>query len=190
MEEGRNMNHEVIDFFEKQLERVDKWLHYAEAKNGALMVFYMAILSADKDAIKVLCKVSPNLALLLPIFITLLSFLPKIKILKVDWLKKFLKKMSFRKKKKTKNQNLIFFYCISRYPNEEEYAKDVLQCYFKNIRLSKEENKQVMDLAYEIYSNSIIANRKFNYFRWSLKVFIILTILYLLEPFIPFLILP
>ena len=77
-EENLEQNKELVDFFEKQFDKINYWLSFAEAKNGALIALNVAIMAALISIFEVIPVLSALIIILLVIssIICLLSFMP------------------------------------------------------------------------------------------------------------------
>ena len=149
---------DLHSFFEKQLERTNYWLSFAEAKNAALialnvaMIAFLAELKAECPAFK---------AILLGLFvvsciISIVSFRPN---------------TSSRVRKKETNgphDNLVFWGDIALLKDEKQYIDLVVERYFPEMTFDEEYDKLSYDLASEIIINSKIAKRKYSLFNIAL----------------------
>ena len=138
---------DYISFFEKQLERVNYWLSYAETKNAAMIALNVAICAALismslSDRLYVIAMVG----LLVSTIILMVSFFP------------FLANKASKKEKAKIAENYIFFGDI------------VNTCYFNGQKQNSESDKLVLDFANEIIYNSRLACRKFVAFKWALGI--------------------
>lgn len=162
-------------------ENVNTWLHFAEAKNAALIAFDIALLTIIVDSgLSKTCILlfSINIvSLLLSIIFALYSFKPINEMLeKCD-------NMSL-------DLNLLHFAYIASL-EQEEYIKKLYYYYWnesdKNIN---DVPKLEKDYCYEIISNSRITLRKQKYFSYGFimgTIAIIITgILFVLENFLEF----
>lgn len=146
------------DFYEKELERVNSWLAFAEAKNGALIAANIGLLGFVYN----FCDKHPIISTIALAILTgatiisLLSFFPIFNNIK-------------NKTKSNKNDdlNLIFFRDIAKFDDADEYIKIVNNKYF-NMRPNT--SKLEKDLALEIIVNSKITVSKYGLFSLALKV--------------------
>lgn len=148
------------DFFDKQLERVNYWLSFAEAKNAALIAFNIAVVAFVADFQKSFPLISTIIMVcfVLSCIICLISFFPKTE------------NRPKEKKAKRKNDNLIFWGDIAFFENEGRYIECVISRYFPGNTLNGEPNKMCYDLASEIIINSRIAQYKYSCFKNAIKV--------------------
>lgn len=110
---------DYISFFEKQLERVNYWLSYAETKNAAMIALNVAICAALismslSDRLYVIAMVG----LLVSTIILMVSFFP------------FLANKASKKEKAKIAENYIFFGDIALIDNAKDYISNVNTCYF------------------------------------------------------------
>lgn len=156
------------EYLEKQLERVDKWLSFAEAKNAALIAFNVAILQAvNFGQLHKIVGTIYILGILLSTGAALLSFMPFAKFPNgvLEKIERFIKKRS-RKKKIEHKANLIFWGDIACFPDAKAYLNDVKEKYFDQTATSDISN----DFAVEIWENSGIASRKYKWFKIALYI--------------------
>ena len=146
---------DYISFFEKQLERVNYWLSYAETKNAAMIALNVAICAALismslSDRLYVIAMVG----LLVSTIILMVSFFP------------FLANKASKKEKAKIAENYIFFGDIALIDNAKDYISNVNTCYFNGQKQNSESDKLVLDFANEIIYNS----RQFVAFKWALGI--------------------
>lgn len=150
-----NDDEKLIEFFEKQFDRVNSWLLFAEAKNGTLLAINIAVIGCviDKSEFK---ETTYFILILIciSVFLCLLSFKP---------VKKYSKKLGNNKA----NKNLVFYYDIGSFETKEEYADAVLNKYFPSIT---NVDSYIMDLAEEILINSRITIRKYTLFKSAMMI--------------------
>lgn len=155
-----NSIQELETFFEKQLERTNSWLSFAEAKNAALIAFNIAIIAflADFQKAYPLLSTIAMLFFIISCMICLYSFLPQ----------------TPNRPQKFKNakdpDNLVFWKDIAYVENEDKYIEFVTARYFPSITLKEYNNKLCIDLASEIVINSRIALTKYNCFTTALRI--------------------
>lgn len=157
-----------LEILKDIFENVNKWLHFAEAKNAALIGLNGVFLFKSIDFLRLSnnqCIGLPLLSTLLflaGIFISLFSFLPnvaKIKEIKIDV-----------DNEDNKNNILIFFSDIKDYKDSKQFLVDIHKFYFNNNIDKDLLNKIELDYAKEIHINSLIASKKYKLFKWSLKL--------------------
>ena len=154
------MSHELEEYFENQLERVNVWLSFAEAKNAAIIAFNIAVISA-------LSEFYPTRVLVFTILI--ISFLTST----ITSLYSFLPNTISRPQNTISNatqNNLLFWGDIAKMPNTEEYIQATVQRYFSSLNGTDFERKKIEDLASEILINSRITSKKYALFRFALVV--------------------
>ncbi len=145
----------LVDFLNSQLDRVNYWLSFAEAKNGALLALNVAALAllsdfgSDYTVIWTLVVIS----LLASCAVALWSFFP------------ITKELCYKKEFEHED-NLTFWGDIAAY-SSETYLNEVLRQYFPR---SSEctASRLAQDIANEITSNSKIAFRKYKFFKGAL----------------------
>lgn len=157
---------EPIEYFEKQLDRTDKWLSFAEAKNAALIALNLAMcgvivkwIGKPIDSFCVKRLLIADLALfIISLLIALFSFFPNLS--KTP-------KINSDSKKKDSNFNLIFYGDIQSFSSAEEYIRYFcLQCKYP---LSETLKRPFIDFANEIIINSQITVRKYKLFKCALN---------------------
>jgi hypothetical protein len=170
-------------------QNVNEWLKFAEAKNGVLLAFSGAAITATITLLATAQNIpnSLNFGLLLTTIllcicalICSLSFLPKTNLDDLLWLRD-------RRNKKSNSQNPIednfwYFGHLQKY-KPDELLEGLNKPYF-NSKLDiakladKKEYKEYKDIAAQITINAEIAFLKFEVFKYAIKVLIasILTI--------------
>ena len=152
-------------FFEKQLDRINTWLNFAEAKNAALIALNIALIAVMVNIFsnaKVLTVITVAAAMVSS-FICLISFLPNLtntpgnNITAVG-----------------QNPNLIYFGDISNISTSggmtQNYVNAVVDKYFADGPKDKiKADAFIVDLASEIIINSQITVKKYQLFKWALR---------------------
>ncbi len=166
------LKNKMIEHFEKQLERTNYWLSFAEAKNGALIAINVALTAAlitlfDKAPIFCIIAIS---FYLVSCILSLISFIPN---------------TNSRPEAKVilnnENNNLLFYGDIATIGNTEKYIELSIKKYFPGQRILVND-RLVYDLASEIIINSRITTKKYRDFKRALKVdflAVFLTIIFL-----------
>lgn len=162
-EENLEQNKELVDFFEKQFDKINYWLSFAEAKNGALIALNVAIMAALISIFEVIPVLSALIIILLVIssIICLLSFMPDLK-----------NSCKEKNNTSTTNLNLIYFSDIYKIESVHKYIELIRRNYFQNNNVSVDD-KLIYDLANEIMINSGIAVKRYEKFKAALKIDII-----------------
>ena len=162
-EENLEQNKELVDFFEKQFDKINYGLSFAEAKNGALIALNVAIMAALISIFEVIPVLSALIIILLVIssIICLLSFMPDLK-----------NSCKEKNNTSTTNLNLIYFSDIYKIESVHKYIELIRRNYFQNNNVSVDD-KLIYDLANEIMINSGIAVKKYEKFKAALKIDII-----------------
>lgn len=145
-------DNEVVSHFEKQLERTNHWLAFAEAKNGALIAVNVALLAAVMsvfDKAPVFC-VAASSCFLLSCVLSLLSFFPNMG-------------------KNVSEKNLLFYGDISEIGTTEEYMEQNGERYFSGEK-TVQAHRLAYDLASEVIINSRITVKKYNWFKKAVKM--------------------
>lgn len=145
------------EHFEKQLERVNIWLSFAEAKNAALIAFNVAMPSIFVNV----CSIYPVyctvllVMFILSAMICLFSFVPN---------------LQNHPESLVTNKtpvNLLFFSDIAAFRDVNSYINQVRERYYPSVS-SESINGILLDLASEILINSRIATRKYKLFKKGL----------------------
>ena len=147
---------DLTAFFEKQLERTNSWLNFAEAKSAGMIAVNIALIAVVINlfqSAKVLTTITV-IVLIISSMLCLITFFPNLgKNVVID-----------EEKSNSKKLNLVFFGDISKMSSAEEYIDNVVNNYypgdddFKNDIL-------IRDLAEEIVVNSQITVKKYSLFR-------------------------
>ena len=160
-------------------QNVNEWLKFAEAKNGVLLAFSGAAITATITLLATAQNIpnSLNFGLLLTtIFLCIcalicsLSFLPKTNLDDLLWLRD-------RQNKKSHSQdpikdNFWYFGHLQKY-KPDELLEVLNEPYFKgSVDITKVEYKEYKDIAAQITINAEIAFLKFEVFTYAIKVLI------------------
>lgn len=147
-------------FLEKQLERTNYWLSFAEAKNAALIALNVAMIAFLAE-LKAECSVFKTLLIALFVIscvICMYSFSPnttnRVHTVKAGKI----------------YDNLVFWNDIATMQNEQQYIDLVKERYFKGMTFYIEHDKLSYDLASEIIINSRITKKKYQLFKGALCV--------------------
>lgn len=150
---------EHYDFLQQEFENVNGWLHFAEAKNAAMIAFnialFAAVLSSEYlwDYIWLFSLIL--VGLLLSIYWGIISFWPIIK--------------NIKKANKEVEENLLYFAYIATLDGEE-YIKKLYVNYWNVEEVDPTNIPQIeKDYSDEIVVNSRITLRKQRYFEYSIK---------------------
>ncbi|KEI04088.1 Pycsar system effector family protein [Clostridium botulinum] len=151
------------------LDDVNKWLAFAETKNGAIIALNGALLAGlvnimlNKDFngyfgiwVKIPLYIS-SLCSVLAITFSLISFLPQLSVFKEN------------EPCSVGNCILNFYGDIAKYKSANQYMKDIYKQYYG---VDKEENQLLkieLDYAKELIINSCITVKKYRWFRLSLQ---------------------
>lgn len=154
------MNKTILEYFVKQLDRVDKWLTFAEAKNAALIVLNSGIIAKcidlyfKEDTISIRCYIISAMIIgVISLSMSLYTFMPNIS-----------SKIKMHKGNYKENPNLVFYNDISEFYDADEYVKIVKLKYGWEIdgQENGEEIPYIRDLAQEIIINSQITVKNIN----------------------------
>jgi len=161
-----NFHHELESFLEKQLDRTNYWLSFAEAKNAALIAFNVAIIAFIAEFQEDLPIFSTVIMILSVVstVICLISFIP---------ITNNCTTINTHATAVTPNEqkdNLIFWHDIAKLEDENEYINSVISRYCPQNTSCDQPNKLCLDFASEILINSRIAKRKYTYFKIALSV--------------------
>lgn len=163
-------NESHITFFEKQLDRVNYWLAYAEAKNAAIIALNIAIVAAFISASFTYSLYRVVLGLLfIASVVSLISFWP------------LLASVIFPRRKNKLAENYIYFGDIALVDNKENYIDFIMDSYFSGSRIKECERKLVSDFASEIIYNSRLATSKFFFSRVALILDLIALLLAIVQ---------
>lgn len=150
------------EYLEKQLDRIDKWLSFAEAKNAALIAFNVALLAFVTELLSGYPYVNLIfiMCILVATVVALISFYP------------FKGHPNNKKEKYTETSeidkiNLTFWAEIAKFEDHEKYLGAVTEKYFSG---QNEYSSMAKDLAAEVWENSGIAARKYKLFRYALTI--------------------
>lgn len=147
-------------FLDRQLERTNYWLSFAEAKNAALLAFNIAVIAFVADFQKDL-----------PVMSTLVMFV--FIIASLVCLRSFLPNDTSRPDpgpKYLSTDNLLFWKDIAYFEDEEKYLARVIEQYYPDATINDSERKMFLDFSSEIVINSRIAMAKYNLFSWALRI--------------------
>lgn len=152
-------NKELDELLEKNFSNVNSWLNFAEAKNAANIAFVAACIAAifSLDDMNVLLYIL-CLFLIISGMCSLVSFLPRLGNKVASKIPSNFK----NRKRKTKEDNLIFFENIKEYSGDT-YLKQVCKLYFDENKYNP--TKYQLDLSDEIVYNSDIVSRKYKLFK-------------------------
>lgn len=150
------------EFLEKQLERTNYWLAFAEAKNTALIAINIALIAvlADYLSITPIIATVIEIAFVISSIICGASFCPKLSPVKAMH-------------GEGQNLNLIFYGDIARCKDSNDYLDKVHNRYFVHGDANAYKIQINKDLAYEIFQNSIIAVGKYQKFKLAVIIDII-----------------
>ena len=159
-------------------QNVNDWLKFAEAKNGILLAFSGAaitatitILSTAQDlpnSLKVGLLLT-TIILCICALVCSLSFLPKTDLEKLLWSRKQPSKKGNNQKDPDKNN--FWFYGHLRYYDSNELLAALNKHYFDN-KLNIPYKKEYQDIAAQITINAEIAFLKFQVFTYAVYVLI------------------
>lgn len=152
-------NKELDELLEKNFSNVNSWLNFAEAKNAANIAFVVACIAAifSLDDMNVLLYIL-CLFLIISGMCSLVSFLPRLG----NKVASKITSNSKNRKRKAKEDNLIFFENIKEYSGDT-YLKQVCKLYFDENKYNP--TKYQLDLSDEIVYNSDIVSRKYKLFK-------------------------
>ena len=171
---------DIQNYFEKQLNTTNYWLSFAEAKNAALIVFNMTLIGmlVSTDDLIMIYKLIFSIPFVISIIISLCSFWPNIfEILKRKDACKVNVNNHFKGKDNCKtNKNLLFYGNVAKIDDAKEYIELVRTRYYSQVLMEDVETKINIDFANEIITNSKIAVKKYNMFKASLGIDIIMLI--------------
>ena len=154
------MKNDLSEHFEKQLERTNTWLSFAEAKNAALIAFNVSMIAVLSDVLSdyIVLLVILAILLLISTIVALLSFMPEIKNVSSD------------EKDVQEANNLLFFGDIAKCNDKTDYIEKTKKRYFLSIDTEIENENINTDLASEILINSRLTVKKYNLFKVALMI--------------------
>jgi hypothetical protein len=158
------MDEKVQTFLSNELDRVDKWLSFGEAKNAALVAFNIAVLSVNFDSSCSFLFSAIRICVTLSMIISLVSFWPNMagKAIKI--------KIKNERNKPGSNvqesNNYLYFMDIAKLNNGSDYLKILKTEYC--IAEFDTTQRLYLDLAEEIVTNSRITVGKYTLFRIAL----------------------
>ena len=147
-------------FFDRQLERTNYWLSFAEAKNAALLAFNIAVIVFVADFQKDL-----------PVMSTLVMFVFIISSLVC--LRSFLPNDTSHPEPSSKSpstDNLLFWKDIAYIEDDKKYLARVIEQYYPDATVNDSVRKMLLAFSSEIVINSRIAMTKYNLFFWALRI--------------------
>ncbi len=162
---------EILDILKEIFDNVNKWLTFAETKNGVLLSINGLFLFRLLDCLEKIASGNSLLNIkmiwiliiifLVAIIITLISFFPKASPY-VD------KDDNVYNDENSDLRTLIFYGDISKYEYSKLYLRDIYR-YYLNTSIDVENiNKYELDYAKEIIINSKIACYKYKCFKYAL----------------------
>ena len=154
------MKNDLSEHFEKQLERTNTWLSFAEAKNAALIAFNVSMIAVISDVLSdyMVLLVILVILLLISTIVALVSFMPETK------------NVSSNEKDAQEDNNLLFFGDIAKCNDRTDYIEKTKKRYFLPIDPEKENENINSDLASEILINSRLTVKKYNLFKLALMI--------------------
>lgn len=171
----------VLDELKNILEEVKTWLHFGEAKHGALLAINLVLIFKCTDFFISIKKniILGNKVFLICIMtlyivstiISFISFIPKLN--KLD------DSDVYKNGTSITNNLLNFFGDIKSYNSSKLYLRDIYKKYF-NIEKINDFPSIEQDYAKEIITNSQITNNKFKLFKWCIRINILATIMLLI----------
>lgn len=182
------MNKELETHLKEQLEQINYWLAFAEAKNAAIIAFNVVLLDIyfnvyERYRLTITCMI---FLCILSTVISLLSFMPNL----TSWFGDRNCENRNMENRDEENRdgenrdgedrneenrdgenqgvkNLLFFGDISKFQNKEQFIEESRKKYFKDLQ-SDDITEKSKDLANQILINSGTTLRKYKYFQISL----------------------
>jgi len=150
---------------------VNTWVHFAEAKNGAIIginglflfkaIDYMiAMINGDMIG-SVFLVAFISIMFIVALVISILSFFSNTKVFEDE---------ENADEGNTQDRILIFYGDIGKYKSSKNYLKDIHKQYLGSTIDGDSLNKIEVDYAKEILINSRIASRKYKLFNIALKI--------------------
>lgn len=179
-----------MDDFSSKLLKILHDVHhsqkFAETKNAILLAFSGAGITGIIDILAEGNKIPKSLELGLSLAIILLcissvicslSFIPKINVERILWMRTKPYKISNSPRKHT--DNFYYFGHLKKY-NSNELLNAINDCYFEG-KINRNYKKEYKDIAEQITINSEITSRKFKIFTYAIY-FLICSILVIPVP--------
>lgn len=158
---GKDLEQNFEEHLEKQLERVNSWLSFAEAKNAGLIAVNIAMLTVIIGLFKeipLFCVVA-GIITLISCALCLVSFMPNLSS----------EVLSRRKQKydPKKEYNLIYYKDIDEIGNVKTYVELINEKYYEG---KANVSNKAKDFAVEVMVNSQITINKYMWFGYALRV--------------------
>lgn len=162
-----------LEMLKDIFENTNTWLHFAEAKNGALIgvngLFLLKsvdllfeILSGNLKAGILIVSIQ-NIIFFTAILISLKSFFPNTNVYKDET-------EIYDSDASSGDRILIFYEDICKYQSSKLYLRDIYKYYMKtDIKIGKLK-KIELDYAKEIFTNSKITSYKYKLFKCAMKL--------------------
>jgi hypothetical protein len=163
----------LVDKLWMIFQNVNEWLKFAEAKNAILLAFSGTIVAANTTLLATIQSLPSSLrvGLLASVFllctcsfVCATSFLPKINLDKILWLKSRL----YKPIRPQVSDNLYYFGHLKNY-DSESLLNSINQDYLAG-SIVLPYNKESKDLATQIIVNSDLAFRKYRLFSFSVYI--------------------
>lgn len=161
----------ILDDLKDIFENTNKWLIFAESKNGILLGLNGVILFKISDCLNGIEVTMLNTKMIWILFIVFListviilkSFFPNYST--------FMDKPINMCKEVYDGSNVLMFYEeISKYESSEMYLRDLYKYYFDKDVEPQNMKKYELDYAKEILINSRITSSKYKHFKWALRL--------------------
>lgn len=163
-----NLKKDVEAKLKEIVDDVNKWLAFAETKNGAMIALNGAILAGlanvlfNKDFNQYF-----NILVKIPLYISVLCTIAAIVILLIS----FLPQLAVFKGMDVSCEEgnvLIYYGDIAKYKSEKQYIKHIYKYYFNTDKNENELSNMEIDYGKEIIINSRIAVKKLKWFKLAL----------------------
>ena len=175
---------EVIDTLKDIFRNVNIWLHFAEAKNGAIIGVNSLFLFKSIDIVidmingdmleSIFLVVIISIVFIIALIISIISFFSDALVFN-DETNAVECDTELKNKKvlKVEDRILIFYGHIELYKSSKNYLIDIYKQYVNELKSNDSLSKIELDYAKEILINSRIAARKYKLFNMALKVNVI-----------------
>ncbi|MBR3770655.1 MAG: hypothetical protein IKL07_00140 [Clostridium sp.] len=166
----------IYSILQEVLEQVNSWLHFAEAKNAALIAFNTAILGSlltqltnEKCvlSVKYLCVICGIMTIISTV-VCLLSFFPNSK-----------ENSNQKRRREEPAKFNLGLYSHIAVLHENKYLIRLYKSYYNIVVNEEELNEREKNIESEIIANSKIAMRKYTLFKISLVIMVIAVMLFI-----------
>mgnify|MGYP000858739681 CR=1 FL=1 len=178
----QNVEDKALPILKEVFENTNRWLQFAEAKNGALIgvnglflfksIDYLFEVINGKITVNIFIVGFMTAVFFTSTIISLISFLPNTSVTEET------AEDISRNNNSVECGVLIFFEEINNYKNQSAYLRDIYKYYLnKNVKI-KNLNKIELDYAKEILINSRITSYKYRLFKLAIRLNLIAIVVF------------